>query len=54
VYLRLKALEAEIERWKRWDGRFPSTLTQVGDGKAGLLVTTPSAPPATPAAAARP
>ena len=25
VYVRLRALEAETERWKRWDGRFPAT-----------------------------
>jgi regulator of protease activity HflC (stomatin/prohibitin superfamily) len=32
VYLRLRAVEAEGERWKRWDGRFPATWAPGGIG----------------------
>jgi regulator of protease activity HflC (stomatin/prohibitin superfamily) len=31
TYLRLKGLEAEIQRWKQWDGRYPAYLIQLSN-----------------------
>jgi regulator of protease activity HflC (stomatin/prohibitin superfamily) len=45
VYLQLKSLDMEIERWKRWDGKYPAYLMQFGaaSGSAGLLLQPPAA-----------
>jgi hypothetical protein len=32
TYFRLRMLEAEMLRWKQWDGRYPQYLTQLGNG----------------------
>ena len=35
AYVRLRLVEAEKERWTKWDGRFPSSVMQMGNGSAG-------------------
>jgi len=45
VYLQLKSLDMEIERWKRWDGKYPAYLVQFGaaaNGPAGLWLQPPA------------
>lgn len=54
VYLQLKSLDVEIEKWKRWDGKYPAYLMQFGaaaSGPAGLWMQPPAglAPPASAA-----
>ena len=45
AYLRLRVLEAEIQRWKQWDGRYPQYVVQMGNGSAATpLVTLPPMP----------
>ncbi len=37
TYLRLRQLEAETQRWKQWDGRYPAYFLQPGNGSAPSL-----------------
>ena len=41
VYLRLRSIEMEAQRWKLWDGRFPQTMLQSGSGAATTSVLLP-------------
>jgi hypothetical protein len=34
TYLRLRMIEAEMLRWKQWDGRYPQYVLQMGNGSA--------------------
>jgi hypothetical protein len=45
AYLRLRLVEAESQRWQRWDGRFPSSMMQLGNGTPGTLSPTFFLPP---------
>lgn len=45
AYVRLRLVEAEAERWKKWDGRFPTSMMQLGNG--GSLSPTMLLPPLT-------
>ncbi len=47
LYVRLRTLEADIQRWKQWDGRYPSYLMQMG---ASAASPTPLLLPPSPAA----
>ena len=47
TYVRLRQLEAEVTRWKLWDGRFPSWMLQMGYGTPGSLSPTMFLPPIT-------
>lgn len=45
TYLRLKGLEAEQQRWKQWDVKYPAYLMQLGTGSTGgPLVQLPPLP----------
>ena len=37
AYVRLRLVEAERDRWKQWNGQFPSTMMQFGNGTPGSL-----------------
>jgi hypothetical protein len=45
AYVRLRLVEAEAQRWQKWDGRFPSSLMQLGNGAGGSLSPTMLLPP---------
>ena len=45
IYVRLRSLEAEAERWKVWDGKFPTTMMQLGQSASGSLSPTLLLPP---------
>jgi regulator of protease activity HflC (stomatin/prohibitin superfamily) len=46
AYFQLKWLEAEAQKWKQWDGKYPTYLTQVGASDAATsLQLRPPAPP---------
>lgn len=47
-YLRLKLLEAELARWKQWDGRYPQYILQMGNPAAAALMLPPLPAPMTP------
>jgi hypothetical protein len=51
TYLRLRMIEADVLRWKQWDGRYPQYVVQTGagNGSAPLVILPPltSAPPDT-------
>lgn len=32
TYVRLRQIEADIQRWNRWDGRYPQSIVQMGNG----------------------
>jgi hypothetical protein len=49
AYVRLRLVEAEAQRWQKWDGRFPSSLMQLGNGGGGSLSPTMLLPPLTSA-----
>jgi uncharacterized membrane protein YqiK len=34
TYVRLRMIEADILRWKQWDGRYPQSIVQLGNGSA--------------------
>jgi hypothetical protein len=36
TYIRLRLLEAELQRWKTWDGRYPQYVLQTGGGSPGM------------------
>lgn len=36
IYVRLRLLETDAERWKTWDGRFPNWLMQMGSAPSSL------------------
>jgi SPFH domain / Band 7 family len=44
TYLRLRQLEAEIQRWKQWDGRYPQYVLQLGATPGSLGVMLPPLP----------
>jgi hypothetical protein len=53
AYLRLWLIEADMQRWSRWDGRYPQSIVQLGgtNGQATPLVVLPPMPaPMTPEA----
>src|SRR5258708_33185814 len=35
LYVRIKSLEMETQRWKQWDGKYPSYVIQLGTGLNG-------------------
>jgi hypothetical protein len=35
TFLKLRMIEAEMLRWKQWDGRYPQYVVQMGQGSAG-------------------
>lgn len=35
LYVRIKSLEMETQRWKQWDGKYPSYVIQLGTGLDG-------------------
>src|SRR5262249_27402148 len=35
LYVRIKSLEMETQRWKQWDGKYPSYVIQPGAGLDG-------------------
>jgi hypothetical protein len=45
AYLRLRLLETEAQRWKLWNGQFPSYVMQFGNGPHGSLSPTMFLPP---------
>ncbi len=54
VYLRLRAIEADMLRWKQWDGRYPQYVVQMGNGSSStpivMLPPMPMAQEAVPTA----
>ena len=44
MYLSLKGIEIELERLRKWDGSYPTTLMQLGGGESEvpLLLTLPA------------
>jgi hypothetical protein len=48
TYVRLRQLEAEANRWKTWDGRFPSWMVHMGYGPPGSLSPAMLLPPMFP------
>lgn len=44
TYLRLRQIEADIARWKQWDGRYPQSVVQMGSSAATPLVMLPPVP----------
>ena len=44
TYLRLRQLEADIARWKQWDGRYPQSIVQMGSSSATPIVMLPPLP----------
>ena len=45
TYVRLRQLEADANRWKLWDGRFPSWMVQMGYGSPGSVSPSMLLPP---------
>ncbi|MCI0684240.1 MAG: hypothetical protein L0Y71_19190 [Gemmataceae bacterium] len=45
AYVRLRTLETEAQRWKLWNGQFPSYVMQFGNGPHGSLAPTMFLPP---------
>lgn len=45
TYVRLRLLETEAQRWKLWNGQFPSYVMQFGNGQQGSLSPTMFLPP---------
>jgi hypothetical protein len=41
VYVRLRALEAEVERYKRWDGKLPTQWMPMGGNVSPFAVFFP-------------
>jgi regulator of protease activity HflC (stomatin/prohibitin superfamily) len=49
TYVRLRMIEADIQRWKQWDGRYPQSIVQLGNGSGTTpIVMLPPLPMATP------
>jgi hypothetical protein len=46
MYIRLRQIEADLARWKQWDGRYPQTIVQTsgGSGAATPIVMLPPLP----------
>ncbi|MBM3992661.1 MAG: hypothetical protein FJ303_00665 [Planctomycetes bacterium] len=44
TYLRLRMIEAEMARWKQWDGRYPQYVVQMGNAPSVSAVHMPPLP----------
>jgi regulator of protease activity HflC (stomatin/prohibitin superfamily) len=44
TYVRLRLLEAEMLRWKQWDGRYPQYVLQMGNAPATTALMLPPLP----------
>jgi hypothetical protein len=49
TYIRLRMIEADMQRWKQWDGRYPQYVLQMGGsaGSTSPIVMLPPLPSAT-------
>ena len=41
MYVQLRQLEAEGQRWKQWDGKFPTTWMPMGSAASPFAVLFP-------------
>lgn len=44
AYFRLRSIEAELARWKQWDGRYPQYMMQMGNGLTPATIMLPPLP----------
>ena len=44
AYLQLKALETELQRWKQWDGKYPTYWLNLGGSAANVMLPLPPVP----------
>ena len=44
AYFRLRSIEAELARWKQWDGRYPQYMMQMGNGLTPATIMLPPRP----------